>query len=119
MRHGEVEKFCLSLKATSLVVQWGDSRVYKVGGKIFAILSPTEERPQTLSFKTSGDSFHILTQLPHIIPAPYLAKSQWVYLERLDALPTKDLKGYLVRAHALIAAGLPKKKRAELGLLTD
>ncbi len=118
MRHAEVETFCLALKAASLVVQWGNSRVFKVGGKIFAILSPAEERPQTLSFKTSGDSFHILTQLPHIIPAPYLAKSQWVFLERLDALPTKDLKGYLSRAHGLIAAGLSKKKRAELGLPT-
>lgn len=116
MRHAAVEKLCLSLPATSLVVQWGEHRVFKVGGKIFAILSPAEERPQTLSFKTSGDSFHILTQLPHIIPAPYLAKSQWVYLERLDALPAKDVKAYLIRAHALIAAGLPKKKRVELGL---
>jgi predicted DNA-binding protein (MmcQ/YjbR family) len=117
MRHAEVEKFCLSLPATSLVVQWGENRVYKVGGKIFAILSPAEQRPQTLSFKTSDDSFHILTQLPHILPAPYLAKSQWVYLEQLNALSTKDLKAYLTRAHALIAAGLSKKKRAELGLL--
>jgi len=118
MRHAEVEKLCLSLPATSLVVQWGEARVFKVGGKIFAILSPVEQRPQTLSFKASDDSFHILTQLPQIIPAPYLAKSQWVYLERLDALSTKELKAYLTRAHALIAAGLSKKKRVELGLLT-
>jgi len=118
MRHAAVEKLCLSLPATGLVVQWGDHRVFKVGGKIFAILSPVEQRPQTLSFKTSGDSFHILTQLLCIKQAPYLAKSQWVQLERLDALPAKDLKAYLVRAHGLIAAGLPKKKQVELGLLT-
>ena len=116
MRHAAVEQFCLALTATSLVVQWGEHRVFKVGGKIFAVLSPAEERPQTVSFKASDDSFHILTQLPHIIPAPYLAKSHWVYLERLDALPGKDLKAYLIRAHTLIAMGLPKKKRAELGL---
>ncbi|MDR3528529.1 MAG: MmcQ/YjbR family DNA-binding protein [Rhizomicrobium sp.] len=118
MRQAEVEKLCLSFAATSLVVQWGDHRVFKVGGKIFAILSPVGQRPQTLSFKTGGDSFHILTQLPDIKQAPYLAKSQWVYLERLDALPSRDLKAYLIRAHALIAAGLSKKRRAELGLLT-
>jgi predicted DNA-binding protein (MmcQ/YjbR family) len=116
MRHAEIEKFCLSLQAVTLVVQWGESRVYKVGGKIFAILSPAGERPQTVSFKASDDSFYILTQLSRIVPAPYLAKSHWVYLERLDALPAKDLKAYLTRAHSLIAAGLPRKKRMELGL---
>jgi predicted DNA-binding protein (MmcQ/YjbR family) len=64
----------------------------------------------------SEESFHILTHEPHIIQAPYCAKRQWVCLERLDALSSKDLKAYLVRAHSLIAAGLTKKKRLELGL---
>lgn len=119
MRHAEVEKFCLSLKATTLVVQWGESRVYKVGGKVFAVLSAASEKPQRLSFKVSEESFHILTHEPHIIQAPYFAKQQWVCLERLDALNSKDLKAYLIRAHALIAAGLSKKTRMELGLEVD
>ena len=116
MRHAEVEKFCLSLPATTLVVQWGDSRVYKVGGKVFAVLSAASEKPQHLAFKVSEDSFHILTADPHIIQAPYFAKTKWVCLEKLDALNTKELKAYLTRAHALIAAGLTKKVRSELGL---
>lgn len=117
MRHADVEKYCLSLKATSLVVQWGDSRVYKVGGKVFAILSAAGEKPHRLSFKVSDESFHILTEDPQIIQAPYCAKGQWVCLERLDALSAKELKAYWARAHAIIAAGLSKKRQAELGLL--
>ena len=116
MRHAEIEKFCLSLKAATLVVQWGDARVYKVGGKVFAVLSAASEKPQRLTFKVSEDSFRILTQDPHIAQAPYFAKTKWVSLERLDALSTKELKAYLSRAHALIAASLPKKVQAELGL---
>ena len=116
MRHAEIEKFCLSLPAVTLVVQWGESRVYKVGGKIFAILSPASDKPHSLSFKASDESFHILTHVSGIIPAPYLAKSHWVCLERLDALSRKELKAYLTRAHALIAAGLPKRKQTELGI---
>lgn len=118
MRHAEVEKFCLSLRGVTLVVQWGDSRVYKVGGKVFAVLSATSEKPHRLSFKVSEESFHILTHEKHIIQAPYFAKRQWVCLERLDALNSKDLKAYLTRAHALIAAGLTKKTRMELGFET-
>jgi predicted DNA-binding protein (MmcQ/YjbR family) len=116
MRHADVEKFCLSLKGATLVVQWGDCRVYKVGGKVFAVLSPASEKPHRLSFKVREESFHILTQDPLIVQAPYFAKGQWVSLERLDALSTKELKAYLTRAHAIIATGLPKKRQAELGL---
>jgi predicted DNA-binding protein (MmcQ/YjbR family) len=116
MRHAEIEKFCLALPAATLSVQWGGQRVYKIGGKMFAMLGPKEDKPHTLFFKAGETSFHILTQLRHIIPAPYLARAHWVYLERLDALKTKELKAYLERAHALVAAGLSKKKRTALGI---
>ena len=116
MRHAEIENFCLSLPAATLSVQWGEERVYKIGGKMFAMLGPKTDKPHHLFFKAGETSFHILTQLCHIIPAPYLARAHWVYLERLDALKTKELKAYLERAHALAAASLSKKKQAALGI---
>ena len=116
MRHADIEKFCLSRPAATLSVQWGGARVYKVGGKMFAMLGPKDDRPHHLFFKAGETSFHILTQLRHIIPAPYLARAHWGYLERLDALETKELKAYLGRAHALAAAGLSKKNRTALGI---
>jgi predicted DNA-binding protein (MmcQ/YjbR family) len=91
MRHAEIEKFCLSLPAATLSVQWGGERVYKIGGKMFAMLGPKTDKPHHLFFKAGETSFHILTQLRHIVPAPYLARAHWVYLERLDALKTKEL----------------------------
>ncbi len=119
MRHADIETFCLSLRAATLSVQWGEARVFKVGGKMFAVLGPKEDKPHHLFFKAGETSFHILTQLRHIVPAPYLARAHWVYLERLDALPAKELKAYLERAHALVAMGLSKKKRGELGIGTS
>jgi predicted DNA-binding protein (MmcQ/YjbR family) len=116
MRHAEVEKFCLSLPATTLVVQWGDSRVYKVGGKVFAVLGPAFDKPHHITFRVAEDSFEILTEDPEFVQAPYFAKRRWILLQRLDALSTKELKAYLTRAHALVAAGLPKKKQTEFGL---
>jgi predicted DNA-binding protein (MmcQ/YjbR family) len=116
MRYAEIEKFCLSLKGARLSIQWGADHVYKVGGKMFAAMGPPEMKPQKLSFKVAPDSFAILTKEKDIVPAPYAARFHWVQLERLDALGTKDLKAYLTRAHAIVANGLTKKKRAELGL---
>ena len=37
---------------------------------------------------------------------------------RSEVLTRTRLKAYLKRAHAVIAAALPKKKQAELGLLS-
>jgi predicted DNA-binding protein (MmcQ/YjbR family) len=116
MRHAEIEKFCRSLPAATLTVQWGEERVFKVGGKMFAMLGPKNRKPHDLYFKASETSFHILTHMRHIVPAPSRARAHWVYLERLDALKTKELKAYLVRAHLLAAATLSKKKRVALGL---
>ena len=116
MRYKDVETHCLSLPGAALSIQWGSDHVFKVGGKMFAVMGPQEARPHSLSLKTSEDSFHILTQLPGIIPAPYLARARWVMLERRGALKPGELKAYLTRAHALIAAGLPRKTRLSLGL---
>lgn len=117
MRAGDVENFCLSLPGTTVVEQWGGCHVFKVGGKMFAILGPKEDHIlQGLSLKVGEDSFHILIREKNIIPAPYLARAKWVALQRLDALGTKELKAYLTRAHAIIAAGLPKKKQIALGM---
>jgi predicted DNA-binding protein (MmcQ/YjbR family) len=107
-----LERFILSLPGATLSLLWGDARVFKVGGKMFAVLSPRHERPARLSFKAAEDSFHILTSANGIVPAPYLARSHWVRLQRLDALEPAELRAYLARAHALISAGLPKQARA-------
>ena len=37
MIYEEFNNLCKSLPATTYVVQWGDSHVWKVGGKVFAI----------------------------------------------------------------------------------
>jgi predicted DNA-binding protein (MmcQ/YjbR family) len=116
VKYAEIEKFCLSLPGATLSIQWGSDHVYKVGGKMFAAMGPPQMRPQSLSFKAGADSFAILTKVKNIIPAPYLARAQWVQLTKLDALGTKELKAYLTRAHAIVASGLPKKKQAELGI---
>jgi len=103
-----------TLNYTSL--QWGDDHVFKVGGKMFAAMPAPATKPHSLSFKADEVSFHVLTKIAGITPAPYLARAQWVHLDRLDRLPDKQLKGYTARAHAIVARGLTKKARTALGI---
>src|SRR4029077_14983438 len=53
VNYKEFNKFCRSLPATTYVVQWGGSHVWKVGGKVFAIGGWQEDAP-SFTFKVSG-----------------------------------------------------------------
>ena len=116
MTAAEIEKFLKGLPGATLSIQWGDEHVYKVGGKMFAAMSSLDRPFRWLSFKAGDASFAILTKQKGIVPAPYLARAQWVQLRRLSALKDKELKAYLTRAHAIVAGGLSKKLRASLGI---
>ena len=110
MTRAGVEAFAIALPAVTKVVQWGASDVYKVGGKVFAIVGD-----ETASFKVSEIGFLALTEGGPGRQAPYCAKGQWANVP-FDALPDADLQHWLTTAHGLIAAKLTKKARAELGL---
>src|SRR6476661_6626813 len=105
-----VRAYCLSFPHVTEHVQWGADLVFKIGGKMFAVTS-LEPAKVCLSFKCSPEDFADLTERPGIIPAPYLARAQWVALESEDALTRAEIKRYLQRAYELILAKLPKKFR--------
>jgi hypothetical protein len=67
-----------------------------------------------LSFKCSGENFAELTERAGIIPAPYLARAQWVALETKEALRKEELSGLLREAYELVFAKLPKKRQRAL-----
>ena len=108
-----IEAFCLALPGASVVVQWGDDHVYKVGGKMFAVAGG---RALGISFKASDMAFELLPEQGIARPAPYLARAGWLQLVDAQALEPDDLLAYLRQAHAIVAARLPKKQRIALGL---
>jgi predicted DNA-binding protein (MmcQ/YjbR family) len=108
-----VRRFCKSLPYTTETVQWEIDLVFKVGGKMYAVM-PLEPMPVKLSFKCTPEEFGELTQLAGIIPAPYLARAYWVALQSEDALPASELKRLLRQSYELVLARLPKKARAAL-----
>ncbi len=110
MTREEVEAVAMGLPAVTKVVQWGDHDVFKVGGKVFAISGDTG-----ISFKVTEIGFLVLTDGGTATQAPYLAKGQWVSVDA-DKLEPEDVQGWLATSHALIAAKLSRKARAELGL---
>jgi predicted DNA-binding protein (MmcQ/YjbR family) len=115
MTPAAVRKFCASLPAATRDIKWQVDEVYSVGGKMFAVFNTQSDRP-TLSFKVEDELFLALTDREGIIPAPYLARARWIQLAHPAVLPATELKSLLKRSHALVAAGLTRKARLELGI---
>jgi predicted DNA-binding protein (MmcQ/YjbR family) len=113
MNIDRVRSYCKSLPHATESVQWGSDLVFKIGGKMFAVVG-LEPGPVWLSFKTTPEEFADLVEQPGIIPAPYLARAHWVALETPDAIAPRELERRLRASYDLVLEKLPKKARAAL-----
>ncbi len=107
----KIKKHCASLPGATHDIKWGQDLCYSVGGKMFAVMCPTGEHANTLSFKVDDNRFLELTDRDHFIPAPYLARAKWVYAKDVRKVRDDELLPLLTRSYELIAAKLPKSKR--------
>ena len=115
----EFEEFAGSLAGVTFVDQW-ESRVAKVGGKVFTLLTTgMHDDVPRIVFKVTEESFEILTSIDGIAQAPYFAKRQWVSVSEKADLPDSDLRTYVERSYRLVARGLTKKLRIELEIEID
>jgi len=109
----ELRKLCLSFPGVKEQIQWSDDLVFKVAGKMFAVVS-LEPASVWLSFKVTPENFAELTERPGIIPAPYLARAQWAALQSRQALLPAELAQLLRTSYDLIVAKPSRKARASL-----
>ena len=121
MTYDEYNEFCGSLPATSYVVQWGGSHVWKVGEKVFAVAGWEKSDKPAFTFKTSEIDFELLRDEPGFRPAPYLASRGFKWIQQYDAPDSADgeLRRYLGESHRIVSSGLTRKKQKELGLNQD
>lgn len=108
-----VRELCLSFPHATEQVTWGADLTFRISGKIFAV-AVLEPAKVWLSFKCSAENFAELTERDGVIPAPYLARAQWVALERKEALQKEELAPLLREAYDLVFAKLPKKTQQAL-----
>jgi predicted DNA-binding protein (MmcQ/YjbR family) len=114
----EFNAFCRSLPATTHVVQWGGSDVWKVSGKVFAIGGWQEDEPSFV-FKVSEISHEVLKAQPGLRPAlPGVARPKWIQHFAKPGLSDAELCDYLRQSHAMDSLDLSNKTRLELGLPT-
>jgi predicted DNA-binding protein (MmcQ/YjbR family) len=98
-----IRRFCLSFPHATENLQWGDDLCFKVGGKIFALLSLSSVPPR-LMFKCTPEKFAELVEQEDIIPPPYIGRYKWVSFQRLDVLPWTEAKDLVEESYKMVAA---------------
>ncbi|MBT9312430.1 MmcQ/YjbR family DNA-binding protein [Leptothoe kymatousa] len=116
MTYDEFNDFCSALPATSYGMQWGNSHVWKVGGKVFAIGGWAKDEGPAFTFKVSELTFELLREEPGFRPAPYMASRGLKWIQQYEDLDDEQLRAYLQESHHIVSLGLTKKKQKELGL---
>jgi predicted DNA-binding protein (MmcQ/YjbR family) len=108
------KKLCRSFPGATEDVKWETNIVFSVGTKMFAVTDDGAP-PSGISFKVENERFLELTDRPGIIPAPYLARAKWVYVEKARALSDKEAAALLRRSYELVLAKLTRKLQKEIG----
>jgi predicted DNA-binding protein (MmcQ/YjbR family) len=111
-----VREYCLLMKEVTESFPFGeDTLVFKVMGKIFALMS-LEER--TLNLKCVPEkAIALREEFSEVIPGYHMNKAHWNTISLTGAVPEKRIKEWIKDSYLLVAAGLPLKDRKRLGVL--
>jgi len=103
MNVDSIRQYCLSFPQATENLQWEDDLCFKIGGKIFVVLS-LESVPPSLCFRCTPETFADLCERENIIPAPYVGRYKWVLVQRLDAMGDQELKEFISQSYEMVAA---------------
>jgi len=105
-----VRTMCRALPGVTEDIKWGSDLVFSVGGKMFTVVNT--DRPHTVAFKCTPETFAELIERDGIIPAPYMARAMWVQERSVgDVLDRRELATLIKTSYELVVAKLPKSKR--------
>ena len=106
---------CLELPGVTEDVKWGNDLCFLIAEKMFCVTGL--EGGFTVSMKVTDEEFEELTAREGIIPAPYMARYKWIYLQDASAFSQDEWKKYVHQSYELIKSKLPKKILKQYGLI--
>jgi predicted DNA-binding protein (MmcQ/YjbR family) len=114
MDFDSIRRYCLSFPGAAEQVQWENHMLFKVGGKMFLIYNLDKTYPNRFSIKCTPENFAVLTEQENIIPAPYLARNNWVNFKDGFRMKAGELKGLIDESYQLVFQKLPKKEQKKI-----
>lgn len=105
MTHKEVETYILSLPNARLDYPFGEGvAVYKVGDKMFALISEGKD-PVRLSLKCDPELSKLLREkYDEVMPGYHLNKTHWNTLVLTGQLPWEEVQGLIRHSYELVTS---------------
>jgi len=115
----QVRLWCAALPGAVLEFPFGDdAAVYKVGGKMFALVT-VDGDPGYVTIKVDPEDGEILRgQHGFIREGYYMNKRHWVTVDLTPEANLGLVDELIEDSYRLVAAGLTRARRAELGIGT-
>jgi predicted DNA-binding protein (MmcQ/YjbR family) len=113
----QVLKFCLSLRGAVEDYPFGDEvAVFKVGGKMFALVMLTGE-PGMVTLKCDpGWAIELRNKYTAVRPGYHTNKRHWNTVDLDGTVPADDLRDMIDHSYELVVSGLTRKQREELAV---
>ena len=94
-------------------------RVFKVGGKMFAV-TPMDDAPGWVTLKGTPEDNEIdRAEYPAVRPARHMNKRHWNTITLDGSVPGDVLAEMILASHALVVHGLPRAARSVLQKESD
>ena len=118
MTLAELQSRLLAKKGASEETPFGpEALVYKVAGKMFALVAWQSE-PLTVSLKCEpGQALFLRDLYPAVRPGYHLNKMHWNTVTLDGSISEEEVRGMIDDSYDLVVASLSRKSRAELDAL--
>lgn len=115
MTFGALRDYCIAIPGATEGFPFGDSAlVFKVEGKMFALLA-TDERPPSINLKCDPvRAIELRERTDAVQPGYHMNKRHWNTITVDGSLSSEEVRDLIDHSYALVVAGLPAASRARL-----
>jgi predicted DNA-binding protein (MmcQ/YjbR family) len=111
----EINDLALTFPGTTEEPAFGPgTNVYKVAGKVFAIMQPTLPTPQVTLKCEPSLALELRAQYDAVTPGYHTNKTHWNTVRLDGTVPSDEVRDMVEHAYDRVVAGLPKAVRQEL-----
>lgn len=113
----QIREYCLSKKAVTESFPFdGDTLVFKVAGKIFALIS-ISERPLKINLKMNPEIINEWReQYEDVQPGFHMNKSHWNTVTTGNSLTAEKILWMIDHSYAEVVSKLTRKTKSDFGL---
>ncbi|MDQ6861286.1 MAG: MmcQ/YjbR family DNA-binding protein [Verrucomicrobiota bacterium] len=108
-------EYCLTRAGVTEETPFGpDNLVFKVAGKMFALLG-LDEIPARVNLKCDPDrALELRDRYEDVIPGYHMNKKHWNTVVIARAIPDGEIRKMIDHSYELVVSSLPKKTREQL-----